>query len=52
MADFTIVTPVLNQASTIEACIQSVANQDVNVEHIIIDGGSTDGTVDIIKKYG
>ena len=50
MAEFTIVTPVLNQASTIEACIQSVAIQNADVEHIIIDGGSTDGTVDIIKK--
>jgi glycosyltransferase involved in cell wall biosynthesis len=42
---------VLNQASTIEACILSVAKQNVNVEHIIIDGGSTDGTIDIIKKH-
>lgn len=51
MPEFSIITPVLNQASTIEKCIESVAAQDVNVEHIIIDGGSTDGTVDIIRKH-
>lgn len=51
MPDFSIITPVLNQVSTIEKCIESVASQNVDVEHIIIDGGSTDGTVDIIRKY-
>ncbi len=51
MADFSIVTPILNQVSTIEACILSVANQEVDVEHIIIDGGSTDGTLEIIRKH-
>lgn len=51
MPDFTIVTPVLNQAFHIEKCIQSVLEQDCDVQYIIMDGGSTDGTLDIIHKY-
>lgn len=47
-----IVTPSFNSAKYIEDCIQSVLNQNYpNFEHIIIDGGSTDGTVEILKKY-
>ena len=47
-----IVTPVLNSKPFIEHSIRSVLDQDYpNIEHIIIDGGSTDGTVAIIKKY-
>jgi len=47
-----IITVVFNSKNLLEKTIQSVINQDYrNVEYIIIDGGSKDGTVDIIKKY-
>lgn len=47
-----IITVVLNGEKYLEETIQSVINQTYdNVEYIIIDGGSTDGTLDIIKKY-
>lgn len=47
-----IITVCFNAASTIEDALISVATQEnVNVEHILIDGASTDGTVEIIKKY-
>ncbi len=48
----TVITVVLNGMGYLEKTIQSVINQTYpNVEYIIIDGGSTDGTLDIIKKY-
>lgn len=47
-----IITVSYNAVSTIEQTISSVVNQSYpNIEYIVIDGGSTDGTVDIIKKY-
>lgn len=47
-----VVTPCLNGSLFIEEAIQSVLDQDYpNVEHIIVDGGSTDGTLELLKKY-
>ena len=50
--NFSIITQVLNGATYLEECINSVLNQDyLNIEHIFVDGGSTDGTVEILTKY-
>lgn len=47
-----IVTPTLNQASFIEATIRSVMRQTYpRLQHIVIDGGSTDGTLDVLARY-
>ena len=47
-----VVIPVRNGVGGIEACLSSVLEQrGVDVEAIVVDGGSTDGTVDVIRRY-
>ena len=47
-----VVTPVLNSASTIELTLTSVAAQThPRIEHIVIDGGSSDGTIDVLRRF-
>lgn len=47
-----VVTPCYNSGVFLEECIRSVLNQDYpNIEHVIQDGGSTDGTLNILKKF-
>jgi GT2 family glycosyltransferase len=48
----TVVTPVLNRLFSIRSCLESVSEQDYPaVEHIVVDGGSTDGTLDTVQSF-
>ena len=48
----TVVTPAYNSADLIEDCIASVLDQGYpNLEYIVVDGGSTDGTVEVVRRY-
>ena len=47
-----IITPAYNSANFIKKTIKSVLNQKYpNLEYIVMDGGSQDGTIEILKKY-
>lgn len=47
-----VVTPSFNSVVFIEACLRSVFDQNYpELEYIVVDGGSTDGTVDVIRRY-
>src|SRR5512141_2296726 len=47
-----IITPSFNRVDMLDACIKSVLSKNYpNFEHIVVDGGSTDGTLDLLKKY-
>lgn len=51
----TVVTPTLNGREYLQECMDSVRrneSRDIEVEHLIVDGGSTDGTVELAESYG
>ncbi len=51
MQEITILTVTFNSADTLADCIESVHSQTQAIEHIVIDGGSSDTSLDILKKY-
>ena len=47
-----IITPVLNRVQYVEECILNIFNQTYpNIEHIFVDGSSTDGTLEVLSRY-
>jgi glycosyltransferase involved in cell wall biosynthesis len=48
-----IITPSLNQGRYLREAIESVREQDYEpIEHVVVDGGSTDGTLELLREYG
>jgi glycosyltransferase involved in cell wall biosynthesis len=53
MVFFSVIIPVFNRANLIQITIDSILNQNIdNYEIIIVDDGSTDHTIEILKEYG
>ena len=51
VASISIITVTLNSVTTLDDCLKSLKNQTMPFEHIVVDGKSDDGTLDIIKEY-
>ena len=50
LSSIAVITPCLNAATTIAECLDSVRSQDhPAVEHVVVDGGSTDGTRELLE---
>ncbi|MDV7390150.1 glycosyltransferase, partial [Arthrospira platensis SPKY1] len=47
-----IITVTLNRCDTLRDALESVLGQTIPVEYIIVDGGSTDGTLELLATYG
>jgi glycosyltransferase involved in cell wall biosynthesis len=52
MTEISVVTPSLNSAGVIAGCIRSVAEQSICAQHLVVDGFSSDGTLDVIRESG
>lgn len=53
MPSFSLVTPSLNQAAFLRAAIESVRSQEgISLDYIVLDGGSVDGSLQILREYG
>lgn len=51
MTDISVITATLNSSQWVQRCIDSVlSQQNVSIQHVLIDGGSTDGTIEILKS--
>jgi glycosyltransferase len=51
MPFLSIITATYNAVATLGGCLAGIHSQSIPLEHIIIDGGSTDGTLDIVAAY-